>query len=234
MACGASKSGSGSSEFASRSEVNMTSTTKALAACSQSIDATSQVQAITGAVSNDGQKVDPNYINVKIQNLPASFTNGSYISLWKWYAEPSGFTFISSSPISYKLIHIETGAELTGFVTSLSWSNLAKIATALNATTPNELFKKVKLYAYINDPTFQFDAITVGFHNPTTGIANERVDALIPVFAADPRIYAVDGTGTRDMRLQKLHPFYYTDYSTWSVNSFQQMANELCVPLSQF
>jgi hypothetical protein len=233
MSCGAGKSVDGGSDLASRVLEPVNNGPKPLAYCSQAVDSTTTTKVILGTAYDMYEKPDPNYVHLKILNVPASFKDdNNYIALWKWYAESSGFTHVSSSPLAFKLINVQTGTEITSNVTTLSWGTISSLASQMNVSTPTEFFQRVRILVYLNDPSAQYDAVTVAFHAKSDGKAVNRVDALIPIFHADPRDYAVESSGSaRAMVLQQLHPFYSSNYSQWSANTFTVMANDLCTPL---
>lgn len=238
MSCGSDKTINGSSDQLSRILPPTTGTggNKPMAYCSQALNSTSSLKTVLGTVYDTYGKVDPNYVSAKVMNVTDAFKdNNSYVAFWKWYAESSGFTYVSSSPLSFKVVNIQTSQEITGYLTTLSWSSISSIASSIGATTPSQFFQKVRFLVYLNDPSAQYDALTVGIHQSNDGVAISRVDALIPVFSADPRDYAVEPNGSaRAAVLQRLHPFYNSDYSLWSATTFTLMSNDLCAPLTQY
>ncbi len=233
MSCGASKSVDGGSDLSSRVLTPVNSGPKPLAYCSQAVDSTSTTKVVLGTAYDMYQKPDPNYVHLKILNVPDSFKdNNHYIALWKWYAESSGFTHVNSSPLAFKLINVQTGADITSNVTTLNWGTISSLASQMNVSTPTEFFQRVRILVHLNDPSAQYDAVTVGFHAKSDGKVTTRIDALIPIFHADPRDYAVESSGAaRAMVLQNLHPFYSSNYAQWSANTFTVMAEDLCNPL---
>jgi hypothetical protein len=104
------------------------------------------------------------------------------------------------------------------------------IASNLGVSTPADFFQKVRFFVTLDDPTGQYDVLTVGLHEVNSGTADTRIDALIPTFAADPRIY----NQSHPSVLQRLHPFAQQDYSAWTFNTFVSRANEMCAPLTQY
>lgn len=236
MSCGSKKAESGSTEEASRIVTPAAGTTQqALAYCGQGTNSTNTMRVNLGAVVDSNNKIDSNFVHAKITNIPATFnTDNTYIAIWKWYAESSGFTYVNNTPVTFKLVSVATGVDLTSYMSTLNWSTIASLAQTLNATTPADFFQKVRLFVHIQDPSAQYDAITVSLHNGTSGVSVNRVDALLPVFHADPRLYAVESSGSaRALVLQALHPFAGQDYSLWSLKTFENKANELCAPLAQ-
>ncbi len=227
MSCGASKSIPGSTEESSRALI---ASAKPLAYCNQASDAARSMVANVGAYLNSTGGVDLNYLHVKLTNVPNTFSdNTHYFSLFKWYADASGLPTTFNQALSFKVVDIQTGRELTANMTTLSWNTVATLATSLGATTPAAFFQKVRLLVYINDPSGTYDALTIGYHKSSTGVADNRIDALMPVFEADPRTYSA----SHPKILSNLHPFLSAAYSTWTDSIFTAKASELCNPLNQ-
>lgn len=227
MSCGATKSIPGSTEESSRALI---ASPKPLAYCNQATDAAHSMVANVGAYLNNTGGIDLNYLHVKLTNVPATFSdNTHYFSLFKWYADASGVATTFNQPLSFKIVSIQSGQELTANITTLSWNTVATLATSLGATTPAAFFQKVRLLVYINDPSGTYDALTVGYHKSSTGVAENRIDALMPIFEADPRTYSA----THPKILSNMHPFLSANYSTWTDSIFTAKASEFCNPLNQ-
>ncbi len=227
MSCGAAKTGAGYSDQSSRT----LSSTKPLAYCNQTTDAAHSLTANIGAFLNTSGGVDLNYLHIKLTNVPDTFTDNShYFSFFKWYVDAGGNPITYNQPLSFKLVNIQTGQDMSGNLTRLKWNTVATLATGLNVTTPAQFFKKVRIFVFIDDPTGAYDAVTIGYHLESSGVADNRIDALMPVFEADPRDYAV----SHAKLLSSLHPFAAADYSTWTASIFTAKANDFCTALSQY
>ena len=228
MSCGAAKSGAGSSDEASRA---LSTSAKPLAYCNQATDAAHSLVANLGAYLNSSGGVDLNYIHVKLSNVPATFTDNShYFSFFKWSADASGTLSTFNQALSFKIINIQSGQDLTGSLTTLSWNTVSAMATSLGATTPTAFFQKVRILVYINDPTGSYQAMTISYHKAATGVADNRIDALMPLFDADPRTYSASHAKI----LSNIHPFATANYSTWTDSVFTANADAFCGPLNQF
>ena len=228
MGCGSATSAGDSSSVASSvSEAS----TKPLAYCNQTTDPAKSLTASLGAFLNSSGQADFNYLHIKLSNVPSTFTdNTHYFSVFKWYADSSGTAYTYNQPLTFKLVNIQTNQEISGDLTTMSWSTVKTLATAMGLTTPAQFFLKVRLLVYVNDPAGKYQAVTIGYHKASNGVVDNRIDALMPVFEADPRNYKV----THPMILQILHPFYSSSYSGWSTSTFTSKASDLCAPLTQY
>ena len=228
MSCGAAHSPSEDSSAASSLSV---ASTKPLAYCNSTTDAAKSLTATLGAFMNSAGSVDFNFVHIKLSNVPATFTDDThYFSVFKWYADASGTAFTFNQPLSFKIINIQTNAELSGGLTLMNWSTVKTLASQMGATTPAQFFLKVRLLANVNDPDGKYQAVTIGYHKSSNGVAENRIDALMPVFEADPRDYKL----THAPILQALHPFASSNYVAWSPGTFTANANNFCAPLTAY
>ncbi len=227
MSCGVSKTQEGLVEESSRT----LSVNKPVAYCNQATDAAKSMTANVGAFMNASGGVDLNYLHVKLTNVPESFNdNTHYFSLFKWYADAAGTPHTSNQPLSFKIINIQSGQEMASNLTTLSWNTVSPLAKNMGVTTPAQFFQKVRLLVFINDPQGTYDALTIGYHKSLNGVADNRIDALMPAFDADPRDY----TANHAKVLANLHPFATTNYSSWTASTFTTKAHEFCTTLSQY
>lgn len=232
MSCGIQKKESADDSQVESSRVTPNqSVDRPIAYCNQAVEAGQNFKVhVAGHFDVSGQN-DPNLLHVKITDVAESFaTNNEYFALWKWYGTSDGATYVNPKALSFKIINIQSSEDLTGFIQNLSWKSVASMASSLGASTPAQFFQKVRLYVNLEDPQAQYDALTVGLHDEATGAARLRVDALIPLFFADPRAYAVD----RAKVLIELHPFSKVDYSQWTAKTFSEKTNEFCSPMFQY
>lgn len=238
MSCGSNKGSSGSTEESSRiaDDTNIAQDVQPLAYCSEGVNAAQSMRLNVSAQMGTSGKIDPNYVHVKISNVPSTFSDGSkYIVFWKWYAESSGYTYVSQTPLNFKLVNIQTGQEISSLMNRITWSSISTLATQMGVTTPTAFFQRIRLFVELQDPSAQYDAITVGFHNYSTGAIEDRIDSLLPVFDADPRRFATESSGAaRAQILKDYHPFSGMEYSQWSAATFYNKALDLCIPLTQY
>lgn len=227
-ACGARSGLEGSLDSSSRETSTDTGTAGAanLAVCNQrsGTDMTAKLK-----VYQSGNTINNNYIYVRMTNLPTSFKSGSnYIAMWKWLANTSGATYLDSSALNFALIDSTTGKSLTGWVTTLRWSDVKTAAAGLGITDPQTFFNRVNILVNLNDAAGEYDVLKISNYNASTNQAESQLDVLIPMFYANPNNYAIDNGGTRAGVLQNLHPFAAQKAQGWTSAQFQAMSNNYC------
>lgn len=236
--CGASKSEGGSTAESSRSvdSTTVTGAAKPIAYCNEASERNSLFRVNVGAALNSNNQSDPNYLHLKITNVPSSFTDSTYhFAIWKWYAEGSS-TYVHPTALKFQIFRIDTGAELTtSSLSAINWTNISSLASQLGVTTPAAFFQKVRLLVYVDDASAMYDAITVGYHKTSTGVAEAQVDMLIPLFYANPADYARNPDQSfRAQALIDKHPFKSIDTSGWTAATYSSRTNNFCAPLTQY
>ncbi len=228
-ACGASNQQvAGSTDSASResTETLGDAQTKYLAYCNQGSAA--EINGKMKAFVDSSNYVRMEYVYLRLMTLPATFKAGnSYISLWKWMANPSGYTNLDPSPLSFALMNPSTGQYLTSWKTVLKWSDVSTIASGMGHTDPQTFFNSVNILVDLKDPNGQYDVLKVASYDSSTDKAVHTMDALLPLFAANPRDYANDNGSVRAGVLQNLHPFKATA-GQFTTQQYQAMANNFC------
>nr|BFD62381.1 hypothetical protein BdHM001_10620 [Bdellovibrio sp. HM001]BFD67715.1 hypothetical protein HAGR004_27370 [Bdellovibrio sp. HAGR004] len=227
-ACGSSNQVAGSTDSSSRTPVQDigSANSKALAYCNQG-----SANGITGKlkVFVDSYKyVRMEYVYLRLTALPESFkTGGSYISMWKWLANPSGYTNLDSSALNFALMNPSTGQYLTGWKTTLKWSEVVNVASSMGYTDPQNFFNNVNILVDLKDQNGDYDVLKVANYDASTNKAINTMDALLPLFAANPADYANDNGASRAGVLQALHPFK-SSAGQFSTSQYQSMANNFC------
>lgn len=227
-ACGASNQVEGSSDSASRDVTNTIgdAQTKSLAYCNQGSG--SEITGKMKVFVDSANYVRMEYVYLRLTALPATFKSGnSYISLWKWLANPTGYSSLDSSPLSFALMNPTTGQYLTSWKTTLKWSDVSTIASGMGYTDPQTFFNNVNILVDLKDPNGQYDALKVANYDSSTNKAVNTMDALLPLFAANPKDYANDNGSVRASVLQNLHPFK-ASAGQFTTQQYQAMANNFC------
>lgn len=211
-ACGAKKSGSGSSDFASRVETITSSQASAYAFCNQkeTVDFKFKLKAVTTSTN----AVNPNQINLRLLKTPADFYVGSgTLYFWRWKAyKINGIdqTEIDPQPLYFQIINPSTGLPLnTVWQNSLKWADVVETANSWGFTTPEQFFSTVTIVVDLKGDGKDYDAIKVSQYETGTTTLKSHTDALLPLFSANPSDYAIetDGVSPRADILKALHPF---------------------------
>lgn len=227
-ACGSSNQIAGSTDSSSRDSATSTTdaTSKALAYCNQG-----SANNITGKLKvfvDSSKYVRMEYVYLRLTALPATFKSGSsYISLWKWLANPSGYTNLDTSALNFALMNPSTGQYLTGWMTAMKWSDVVNVASGMGYTDPQNFFNNVNILVDLKDPNGDYDVLKVANYDSSTNKAINTMDALLPLFAADPAAYANDNGATRAGVLQALHPFK-SSAGQFTSSQYQSMSNNFC------
>lgn len=225
-ACGASKQ-VGSSDFSSRT-TNATSTTKPLAYCSQGtgLEINANLKAFTDAANT----VQMNYVYVRMTSLPTDFTaDKSYISMWKWLSNSSGYTYLDSTALKFILVNAATGQALTDWKNTLRWSDVSALATNLGASDAQSFFNQVNILVDLKDVQGEYDVLKITNYDMATNKAISQTDALLPLFYANPADYAYENNGAaRAEVLQGLHPLKNYANQGFSSEQFLSMTNNFC------
>lgn len=226
-ACG-SKKESGAVDTSSRIVPTDTTSTasKPYAYCNSGTG--SEISAKLKAYST-GESYNVNYILVRLTSLPANFAeNASYISMWKWLANSSGSTYLDGTALNFMLFDVASGKALTTWKKTLMWKDISDAANAKNISDPKAFFENITILVELRDVAGDYDVLKVTNYELGSNTMISQMDALLPIFHADPSDYAVEGNGAaRAGVLQGLHPF--KDHAgKFSASQFQTMANDLC------
>lgn len=218
--CGASKSqtaASGSSEQSSTS-------TSALAKCS--IDTSNKSNlGVRMKVYEDGTSgVRNDLIRVKFTKFPTEFTNASDgLQLWTRTVDNAG-NFGPWHKVSFLVERYTTaGLQRAPYTYSdLSWAQMQQLGSyfGVAASSASEFLNSVVLIAQLPDVNMSKAMTAVAY---MTGSSAE-VTALIPQFAANPRVYAKD----HPQALLDIHPLAYLWNNNYSDAQYAYEANQFC------
>lgn len=187
--------------------------------------------------TNDGSSYLNDWTAAALENIPASFkTENHYVQFWKWKASADGTTYMDkSAPLQFYILRKDTLQYISTALTQITWEELQKLLIAQNipASTLEQAFQNIRFSVYVQDLTW--DVLRVNFYN-SSDTAQAQVDALIPIFDADPNDYKTLPTeeiqgGSQTARpevLLRLHPFYSMMNQSWTRTDFQNQSLGLC------
>jgi hypothetical protein len=229
-ACAPRGSDSGTSDLTSRlPDTNTSSSTKPLAYCNQATasDITAKLRAYVDPSTNT---VRMDYMLVRLTALPANFkSDTAYISMFRWLANTSGAASLDSTALSFYIMNPNTGLAITSWKTTLRWSDVSTAASSLGYSDPTSFFAAMKIVVNIKDTNGDYDVLRIVNYELSTNKASGQVDALMPLFYANPADYATESTGAgRAAVLTSLHPFKSSISSGYTSSQFQSMANSYC------
>lgn len=229
-ACAPRGSDSSSMDQSSRlPEPNGTSSTKALAYCNQAAgtDITAKLRAYVDPSSGI---VRMDYMVLRLTALPASFSSGSsYISMWKWLSNASGNTYLDSTPLNFMILNPKTGLALTNWKTTVRWADVSTAASSLGYSDAQSFFNAMKIVVDLKDTQGEYDVLRISSYDVSTNQSLSQVDALMPLFYANPADYAFEPNGSaRSSALQALHPFKSQASSGYTSAQFATMSNGYC------
>lgn len=236
-ACGASKSVTDDYSNSSRLDTstvnsNQNNSSRPLATCNQRSN--SQL-GVALAIYRSGEVIASDKIYAKILKVPAYFSQSqNYIEFHKWMMNPSGSKIWGSTRMYFSIYSISTGALLSENKNYLYWADLQKEAQAVGAATPEQFFKKVRILINLEDYNGEYDVLTTKYFSNTDNSEVSSLDALIPVFDANPSLYAYEKDGSaRAQKLQELHPFASYVNQGWTNTTYQTKATEFCTTLNK-
>ncbi|MBO9668820.1 MAG: hypothetical protein J7501_18625 [Bdellovibrio sp.] len=224
-ACGSSQAES--TDLASRESSSSTDSSRAVAVCNYG--------SVSGLAAKQKGFVDSSntyrfeYVWVKLTTLPSGFSSGSnYISMFKWFATSSS-TYLDSTRLNFALWDTQTSKYITGWKTTLNWSDISATALSMGYSDPTSFFNRVTLLVNLNDASGQYDALKIASYDSTTNKVLTQLDSLLPLFPANPTAYATETDGTaRAAALQAIHPFASYKSAGYSTSQFQAMAQNFC------
>lgn len=224
-ACGQSKSDN-SYDLASQGMTQVNTTAgKAMAYCNS---ASSTQLSVKNGVYQEFNQIRFDFLKARITQIPEAFSsNTSYLQIYRWKANSNGQTYLDPQPLSFRLITAGEGQNLNNYQTTLQYSHVAHLLKQLGVSTVKDFFNSVTLVIDLKDPYAEFDAMKIVLYNSNNQVV-DQVDMLIPMFAANPSVYAQDGVATRAQALQYLHPFKSMLREKWSEAHYQTLSNSHC------
>jgi hypothetical protein len=220
-----------STDSASRGVVDSTNDANAakLAYCNQGAnsDFTIKLQAYVNGTTN---QVNMNYAVLRLASAPSTFVGGtSHFALWKWLANTSNAVTFDQTALRFYAYDNQTGSQLTGWMTTLRWSDISTYYTTWGSTSLSTFLARINIVVELNDPSAAYDVLELAHYTTSTGALISQLDILLPMFAANPNEYAIDTTGgTRAARLQALHPFKLQASQNLTSAQYQAMAQTYC------
>lgn len=221
-ACGAtSAQTSGSTDLASRD------TAKAVAACN--IMTGPEISARLKAFGDNkgGYRFDMAF--VKLTALATTFNNdAAYIKMFRWLASPNGYVYLDPNALSFYVYNPQTQTPVTGWVTSLRWSDVATAAQSMGHSNATSFFNSMQIVVNVADAAGEYDALQITNYDASTNKATSQSDALLPLFYASPADYAYETNGlNRAGVLKGMHPFA-SQHGNHSSSQYAQMAQSYC------
>lgn len=204
-------------------------TTKHLAYCNKGAgnDIAAKLKTYQESTTNN---IRMDLVVLRLTSLPSTFTSdSSYFTMWKWLANNSGYTYLDQTSLSFILIDSVTGQAVTNWRTTLRWSDVSTAASKLEITDPQTFFNRMNIIVDLKDVAGEYDVLKISNYSVSTNKAIGQMDALLPLFAANPADYSVEPTGgARASVLQALHPFKDLVGQNWSSSQYQSMSNNFC------
>lgn len=230
-ACGASKGTGDNYNSSSRVTVDDINTNNSalrpLAYCNQKTGTQISFGVSTYA---DGETIALDKVNLKILKIPSYFSQAkNYIEFHRYMVNPAGAKIWAEGRMFFNVYALTDGKLLASHKDYLYWNDLQSAAQYVGATTPDQLFKKIRLVIDLEDKNGEYDVIVAQYYNQEDDSLLSQEDALIPVFDADPTRYAKEKDGqTRHSSLQALHPFKNYVSQGWTPEVYQTKAQEFC------
>lgn len=216
----------GTSDFASRG-VDTSSTTTNWAQCNLATSSTGTLNTRLAAYREFGV-LKYEVMQVKISALPSDYASaGKFIQFFRWQANTSGSIYSDPTPLNFRIYNASTGQLILNTTSRLRWSDVSTLASQMGITDPAEFHNRTTILVDLQDPTAQFDALQTVLY-ASNGVVADSVNALLPLFAADPAVYATENGAARHPTLQSLHPFKDRMNQGWSGADFESWANQFC------
>jgi hypothetical protein len=162
---------------------------------------------------------------IRISNMSAKFdqTSTVYFQIFRWKAEGTDPVQLDSNPVTFTIESAgAAGIALSDPMTSLSSAAIAKIRTdkGIYGTSMMDFFNNTVIA--VQGVDYNWDALKLVVYDGATVLG--QVDFLLPVFAANPNVYATDHAPV----LQKLHPLWSDRGLTLTEAQWQQRTQSFC------
>jgi len=216
-ACGSSTSGPSETSLQSGSTGNP-NPVKPIAYCNEAMGPNLSYRLL--AQSFNGVS-DPNWVQMRILGVPAGFDNSTtFLQFWKGQATNDTTVTFHPTPVVFSLFDTQTQTYIRSNITALRWS---EVQTLIAGASPSTFFSRVVLVLNLQDPTGQFQVLSATSYLTASNQAQERLEALLPTFFANPQDYAFKSTGgMRESVLRNLHPL------RTATSDFANLAAALC------
>lgn len=215
---------------------------KPYALCSQGKD----IKSSTGltltlrAITNPQGGYYPDTVALALETIPEKFkTENEYLQFWRWKVNTNNeISMDTSAPLSFYIVRKDTNQYISEALTKISWNELQTLIVNYNipATTLEESFQQLRFIVSTRDVSLVYDVLRTNFYSPDTNVSQFQVDALIPVYDANPNDYQYIPTEksntttavSRPSILLQMHPFYSQMSQSWSDADYQSQADTLC------
>ncbi|MCX7978097.1 MAG: hypothetical protein N2578_03755 [Bdellovibrionaceae bacterium] len=235
MGCAVQSSDSGQSDFASRATTPISNIGPDSGNSNKPLSYCNKGESQDGALKLNLQSYIANntvyyqFVHILLKDVRNFEKNNSYIQFWKWQASSSGAVYVDRTPVPFKVIDKDTGIEILGWRTWLTWSDLAQLSSIYQTSSASSLFSRIQILANLDDPNGDFDALKMVQYEVGSNYMMAQLDLLLPPFHANPKNYAVEKNGLpRATVLQALHPFASMNFQGWSSSQLSSMAQGLC------
>lgn len=220
--CGASISPRGSSSnsmYPSMTDFASREPTKSLGAeCSQ-FDAKDFRLSGKVATYYVGTSLQEDRVRLRFTGLADQFSNngGVKIQMFRWRADLDGTKEIDNNPVAFDIERAQPdfmgNLSLARDLTSLTIHDVVRLRqnAGISGTTSQEFFDRTSII--VKSVDYSWDALKIVMYENNVVIG--QVDLLMPIFPADPNVYA----GSHSMTLNQLHPF-------WSTRTLSGMTEE--------
>lgn len=220
-------SATNSVDLASRSTTSTTDTTKAWIQCNAATGSNVDVHLM--AWYENANTLRNDLMKVRLYRLPSDFaSSNSYVQMFRWQGNTAGSVYLDSTPLQFEVWDGVSGAQLLSARSSVRWNDVSTAASQLGITDPTTFFRRAILKVDLRDPNANFDALMTVLYN-SSNVEREHVNALLPVFDANPSNYATDSDGSaRNQALMNLHPFRTSIGQGWTTADYMARAQTFC------
>ncbi|MFN8790350.1 MAG: hypothetical protein ACK5Y2_02730 [Bdellovibrionales bacterium] len=200
-ACGSSTSGPSETVLQSSSNGNP-NPTKPIAYCNEAMTPNLSYRILAQSLNG---VPDPSWVQMRILGLPAGFENSTtFLQFWKGQATTDTTVTFHPTPVVFSLFDTQSQTYIRNNISALRWS---EVQTLIAGASPAAFFSRVILVMNLQDTTGQFQVLNATSYLTASNQAQERLDALLPTFFANPQDYAFKSTGApRESVLRNLHP----------------------------
>ena len=234
IGCGSSstsESGFGSNQSSSTSPSTPEAISQQdLATCSQASSSSGDLKVqLMQFVDMYGQP-RADYVRLKFSKVPSAWqTNNRDLLIYRWSASPNNSAFIDPTPLRYQFERsMGSGFQILApeAYQVINWQDIEQyaLATQVKANSPQEFITNTSLLVNLRDSSNSFQVLRVVFRE--NGQEVQKLDLLIPSFAADPARYNADSR--HPTMLQALHPLRDKLGQNWPQATYQEFARSFC------
>ena len=206
--CGTSKSTQGEEQ----ASIIPVALNKPLASCHKLNDSNFAMNIAN--VTNTDSSLSSDWIKVKFSFLSSNVTQTGYsLRFYKWRVI-NGVSQLDSNPLEF---------------TAYTLTNGQQVSNPMTAVFATQVTNQVGFYLRLNDDSAAPYQVLKVVAYKTDGTVAAQSNVLIPQFLANPLDYATNADGTpRADLLQKLHPLFGQDVSSWSQSRLNENFQQYC------